>query len=36
VRKYFSSIPYAALRELLARRVTDGVVRRLIELVGKF
>lgn len=31
VRKYFSSIPYAALRELLARRVTDGVVRRLID-----
>ena len=28
VRKYFASIPHAKLREFLARRVTDGVVRR--------
>ncbi len=26
VRKYFDSIDHAKLRELLARRVTDGVV----------
>jgi len=31
VRKYFDSIDHAKLRELLARRVTDGVVRRLID-----
>ncbi len=31
VRKYFASISHAGLRELLARRVTDGVVRRLID-----
>ena len=31
VRKYFASIPHAKLREFLARRVTDGVVRRLID-----
>jgi len=31
VRKYFASIPHAKLRELLARRVVDGVVRRLID-----
>ena len=31
VRKYFDSIDQAKLRELLARRVTDGVVRRLID-----
>jgi RNA-directed DNA polymerase len=31
VRKYFASIPHAKLRELVARRVTDGVVRRLID-----
>jgi RNA-directed DNA polymerase len=31
VRKYFASIDQAKLRELLARRVTDGVVRRLID-----
>lgn len=31
VRKYFDSIPRAQLREILARRVTDGVVRRLID-----
>ncbi len=31
IRKYFDSIPFAALRETLARRVTDGVVRKLID-----
>jgi RNA-directed DNA polymerase len=31
IRKYFDSIPFAALRECLARRVTDGVVRKLID-----
>jgi RNA-directed DNA polymerase len=31
VRKYFASISHAKLRECLARRVTDGVVRRLID-----
>ena len=31
VRKYFDSIPRAELRTILARRVTDGVVRRLID-----
>jgi len=31
VRKYFDSIEHANLRELLARRVTDGVVRRMID-----
>lgn len=31
VRKYFASISHAKLRELLARRVTDGIVRRLID-----
>lgn len=31
IRKYFASIPHARLREFLARRVTDGVVRRLID-----
>ena len=31
VRKYFASIGYVKLREFLARRVTDGVVRRLID-----
>jgi RNA-directed DNA polymerase len=31
VRRYFDSIDHAKLRELLARRVTDGVVRRLID-----
>jgi group II intron reverse transcriptase/maturase len=31
VRKYFDSIDQAKLRELLARRVADGVVRRLID-----
>jgi retron-type reverse transcriptase len=31
VRKYFDSIERPRLREFLARRVTDGVVRRLID-----
>jgi hypothetical protein len=31
IRKYFDSIPFAALRECLASRVTDGVVRKLID-----
>ena len=31
VRKYFDSIDHVKLREFLARRVTDGVVRRLID-----
>jgi RNA-directed DNA polymerase len=31
VRKYFASIPHARLREFLARRVSDGVVRRMID-----
>ena len=31
VRKYFDSIDHAKLREMLARRVTDGVVRRMID-----
>jgi group II intron reverse transcriptase/maturase len=31
VRKYFDTIPHAHLRELLDRRVTDGVIRRMID-----
>lgn len=31
IRKYFDSIPIAQLREFLNQRVTDGVVRRLID-----
>ena len=31
IRKFFDSIQHAKLREFLARRVTDGVVRRLID-----
>ena len=31
VRKYFDSIDRARLREFLTKRVTDGVVRRLID-----
>jgi len=31
IRKYFDSIPFAELREFLSQRVTDGVVRRLID-----
>jgi len=31
IRKYFDSIPFVELREFLSQRVTDGVVRRLID-----
>ncbi len=31
VRKYFDSIPHSHLREILDQRVTDGVVRRMID-----
>jgi group II intron reverse transcriptase/maturase len=31
VRQYFDSIPGAELRAILARRVTDGVIRKLID-----
>jgi RNA-directed DNA polymerase len=31
IRKFFDSIEHAKLREFLARRVTDGVVRKLID-----
>ena len=31
IRKFFDSLDHAKLREFLARRVTDGVVRRLID-----
>lgn len=31
IRKYFDSIPHAELRSVLAKRVTDGVVRRMID-----
>lgn len=31
VRKFFDSIEHVKLREFLARRVTDGVVRKLID-----
>jgi RNA-directed DNA polymerase len=31
IRKYFDSIPHAALRAILDQRVTDGVVRRMID-----
>ncbi|EQD29378.1 group II intron-encoded protein LtrA domain protein, partial [mine drainage metagenome] len=31
IRKYFDSIPFDKLREFLSQRVTDGVVRRLID-----
>ncbi|WP_395708518.1 reverse transcriptase domain-containing protein [Reyranella sp.] len=31
VRKYFDTIAHAHLRELLDRRVTDGVIRRMID-----
>ena len=31
VRKYFDSIPHPRLREILDQRVTDGVVRRMID-----
>jgi len=31
IRKFFDSIPRSTMREVLARRVTDGVVRRVID-----
>jgi RNA-directed DNA polymerase len=31
VRKYFDSIPHAQLRAILDQRVTDGVIRRMID-----
>lgn len=31
IRKYFDSLPFAELRTFLSQRVTDGVVRRLID-----
>jgi len=31
IKKFFDSIDHAKLREFLARRVTDGIVRRLID-----
>jgi len=31
IRKYFDSIPHAHLRDFLDRRITDGVVRRMID-----
>ena len=31
IRKFYDSIPRPILREILARRVTDGVVRRMID-----
>ena len=30
-RKYFDSIPHSHLRDFLDRRVTDGVIRRMID-----
>ena len=31
IRKYFDSIPHARLRAILDQRVTDGVIRRMID-----
>lgn len=31
VRKYFDSIPHSELRDILDQRVTDGVIRRMID-----
>ncbi|MGA2292469.1 group II intron reverse transcriptase/maturase [Bradyrhizobium sp.] len=31
LRKYFDSIPHCQLREILDQRVTDGVIRRMID-----
>jgi RNA-directed DNA polymerase len=31
LRKYFDSIPHSHLREILDQRVTDGVIRRMID-----
>jgi RNA-directed DNA polymerase len=31
IEKYFDSIPHSRLRDLLDQRVTDGVIRRMID-----
>jgi retron-type reverse transcriptase len=31
IEKYFDSIPHSQLRDLLDQRVTDGVIRRMID-----
>ncbi len=31
IRKYFDSIPHSQLRKLLDQRITDGVIRRMID-----
>jgi RNA-directed DNA polymerase len=31
IRKYFDSIPHSQLREVLDKRITDGVIRRMID-----
>jgi group II intron reverse transcriptase/maturase len=31
IRKYFDSLPHTQLREILDQRVTDGVIRRMID-----
>jgi len=31
IRKYFDSIPHRELRAILDQRVTDGVIRRMID-----
>ena len=31
IRKYFDSTPHSHLREILDQRVTDGVIRRMID-----
>ena len=31
IRKYFDTIPHAQLREVLDQRITDGVIRRMID-----
>ena len=31
IEKYFDSIPHSHLRDFLDRRVTDGVIRRMID-----
>ena len=31
IRKYFDSIPHTELRAILDQRVTDGVIRRMID-----
>jgi retron-type reverse transcriptase len=31
IRKYFDSIPHSQLREALDKRITEGVIRRMID-----